>query len=114
MEAATDRLKTITKYIIYKICNNILKLCKEILFCFITDTQHFPDSKILYTIQLCYFGKTHINMTINIFIMICFLHSETGKCINMHLLESRTCKLMAEIVENLKKCRTIVHPGLKD
>lgn len=112
MKATTDRLKTMPK--IYKICNNIFKLCKEMLFCSIIETQHFPDSKILYTTQLRYFEKTNINMTINIFIMICVLHLETGKCVNMHLLESRTGKLISEIVENLKKCRTIVYPGWKE
>ena len=40
------------------------------------------------------------------------LHLETMKCINMHLLESGT--YLIEIVENLKKCRTIVYCGWKD
>lgn len=57
MEAATDRLKTITK--IYKICNHILKLCKEILFCFITETQHFPGSNSIYNSIMLLWKNTY-------------------------------------------------------
>lgn len=55
MEVATDRLKTMPK--IYKICNNILKLCKEMLFCSIIETHHFPDSSIYNSIMLLWKNK---------------------------------------------------------
>lgn len=48
------------------------------------------------------------------YIVICVLHSETVKCVNMHLLESRTCKLIAEIEENPNQWRVILYPGWKD
>lgn len=37
------------------------------------------------------------------YVVICILHSEIVKCENIHLLESRTCKLIVEIEENLEK-----------